>query len=177
MAWMKSQWRMPALLGVGIFPILLSGCQTPAGGPGGWFHRQPVDASTYSAARPTYTLPGTKPLYLSNYAGDDFSPMRPRRTRTGIVAPAAADSPPEYDGQSGILGQRLTPLLASLRPGTEPEPPRFACGIASANRGITAIRLAIWSLAARRRSRIGQGQPRTNSTRWRRNATMEWGDR
>ena len=93
MAWMKSQSRRPALLGIGISLILLAGCHSPGGVQWPWPHRPPPD-STNVAYRPTYAIPGTKPLYLSNYAGDDFSPMRPRRTRTGIVAPVAANSPP-----------------------------------------------------------------------------------
>jgi hypothetical protein len=93
MAWMKSQSRMPALLGTGLFLALLPGCHSPEDLRGSWPHRQPPD-STSVAYRPTYSIPGTKPLYLSNYAGDDFTPMRPRRARTGSVAPIAADSPP-----------------------------------------------------------------------------------
>ena len=101
MAWMKSRSRMPALVGIGIFLSLLPGCQSPGGVQGWWPHRQPPDNPSYSAARPTYSDPRTKPLYLSNYAGDDFSPTRPRRMRTGSVAPIAADSPPSLTVSQG----------------------------------------------------------------------------
>jgi hypothetical protein len=100
MAWMKSQSRMPRLLGIGSFLILLPGCHSPESVQAPWLHRQPPE-STNVAYRPIYSISGTKPLYLSNYAGDDFSPMRPRRRQTGSVAPTAADSSPSVTVSHG----------------------------------------------------------------------------
>jgi hypothetical protein len=80
MAWMKSRSPVPVFLVIGTVLALLPGCRSPD--------------STNVAYKPTYAIPGTKPLYLSNYAGDDQSPMRPRRTGNLGVAPIAADSPP-----------------------------------------------------------------------------------
>lgn len=90
---MKSRSRRLALVWIGLAMALLPGCQSPGGIQWPWLRNQPPDAS-YQAARPTYAIPGTKPLYLNNYAGDDHTPMRPRRRDNSGVAPIAVDNPP-----------------------------------------------------------------------------------
>ena len=86
---------------LGIFLIGLPACQSPEGRPGGWFQRQPVDSSSV-AYRPIFSwLAQRKPLYLSNYAGDDFGPMRPRRNGVNVPAIVPADAPPRVTIQQG----------------------------------------------------------------------------
>jgi hypothetical protein len=100
MAWMKSRSRVPAMLGIGLALILLAGCQSPGSVQWPWLNRQGREAS-YEAYRPTYTLPGTKPLYLSNYAGDDYGPNRPRRRGNGVVTPNGEEMPPSVTVNHG----------------------------------------------------------------------------
>ncbi|MGP0063935.1 MAG: hypothetical protein ACLQGP_10110 [Isosphaeraceae bacterium] len=91
MTWMKSWSRLPGFLGIGLVLGLQSGCQTPDGQR--WWPLGPRPELPYQAYRPTYAIPNTKPLYLSNYAGDDHSPMRPRRRTSTNAAPIAGDAP------------------------------------------------------------------------------------
>lgn len=97
---MKPLSRLTCWVGMSVLLIGLPACQSPDGGPWGWARRQPIDSSNLTY-RPIFQLPRTKPLYLSNYAGDDFSPTRPRRTPSGGSLVVPADSPPSVTVQQG----------------------------------------------------------------------------
>lgn len=92
MAWMKSRLRRPLILGMGLCLIALTGCRSPEGLQWGWPRQQGADGS-YVVNRPSYSEPGTKNLYISTYAGDDHTPMRPRRRQVDGANAIPADSP------------------------------------------------------------------------------------
>jgi hypothetical protein len=96
--------RLPRLVHgfiLGLFLIALPACHSPEGRPGGWFPQQPGDSSNL-VYRPIFSLLERKePLYLSNYAGDDEGPTRPRRLRAVGPAMLPADSPPSVTLQQG----------------------------------------------------------------------------
>jgi hypothetical protein len=100
MARTKPQPRLIRWVGIGVFLIGLPACRSPDGGQVGWASHQPADSSNLTY-RPLFQLPPAKPLYLSNYAGDDFGPMRPRRNAIGGPAVIPPDSPPSVTVQQG----------------------------------------------------------------------------
>jgi hypothetical protein len=87
----KTQPNLVRLLAIGLLLALLPACQSPGWHPFGW--RSAPPGSTNVVMRPAYPWPETKPLYLSGYAGTDYSEMIPRRAVVTGVAPAAAASP------------------------------------------------------------------------------------
>ncbi len=101
-AMIRTKWqpRLARWVVIGVFLIGLPACQSPDGGQGGWPRRQPADSSNLTY-RPIFHLPQAKPLYLSNYAGDDFGPMRPRRNSSGGPGVVPTDSPPSVTVQQG----------------------------------------------------------------------------
>jgi hypothetical protein len=85
----RVRWAM-----LGLFAIGLPACRSPEGRPGGWLQQQPGDSSNL-VYRPIFSfLERERPFYLSNYAGDDQGPTRPRRVPMGGPAMVPADSPP-----------------------------------------------------------------------------------
>jgi hypothetical protein len=80
-----------AFLWIGLLWFSIPACHSPGGGHWGW--RQPPD-STNVAYRPAYPPPGTKPLYVSGYAGVEYEPLRPRRPRLSPLGPGPAPNPP-----------------------------------------------------------------------------------
>jgi hypothetical protein len=88
----KRQPRWVHLIGITALLTLLPGCQSPGPGQGSWVHHG-TPGSSNVVYRPSYELPGTKPLYLSGYAGANYGPVF-RRVPAGSLAPApAANSP------------------------------------------------------------------------------------
>jgi hypothetical protein len=85
--------RLVRSLGIGTLMLLLPACQSPGERRWQWGWRQPPGSSNI-AYRPAYEWPGTKRLYLSGYAGVDYSPNRPRRRDRDGLAPIPAANPP-----------------------------------------------------------------------------------
>jgi hypothetical protein len=86
---LSSERRRPALI-AGLFLVLAAvpACNASAGhallrkpGQGG----VAVSPSPYVAYRPAYEVPGTKPLYLSSYAGSNYPSVAPG----AVVTPTA----------------------------------------------------------------------------------------
>ena len=79
-------------LAIGLLGFSIPACHSPGGGHWGW--RQPPDSGNV-AYRPVYEQPGTRPLFLSGYAGVDYGPLRPRRARLLDLGagPGAAPNP------------------------------------------------------------------------------------
>ncbi len=97
----KRPLRLSRWVVLGVFLIALPACQSPDGRLGGWFQRPPAD-STNLAYRPIFSwLEQKRPLYLSNYAGDDFGPMRPRRNPAGVPVIVPPEAPPQVTIQQG----------------------------------------------------------------------------
>jgi hypothetical protein len=88
----KLQPHLVRFLGIGMVLILLPACQS-SGERGPWIHHQPPDSSNV-VLRPSYEVPGTKPLYLSGYAGSNYGTIRPRRPATSSLAPILPAAPP-----------------------------------------------------------------------------------
>jgi hypothetical protein len=86
----KTQPNPVRLLAIGLLLAVLPACQSPGWHPFGW--RSAPPGSSNVVLRPAYPWPETKPLYLSGYAGTDYSEMIPRRAVGTGVAPATATS-------------------------------------------------------------------------------------
>jgi hypothetical protein len=86
------QPNLGRLLGISVLLIVLPACQSP-GGHGSWFHRQPPGSSNV-VMRPTYPIEGTKPLYISGYAGANYGTLFSRRLPAGNPAPMPVANPP-----------------------------------------------------------------------------------
>jgi hypothetical protein len=85
--------RLATIVSLSLVLAVLPACSASAGH--GFFRRPQGDAlvvtppaatQPYVAYRPVYPLPGTKPLYLSNYAGSNYP----------SIAPGAALTPTDF---------------------------------------------------------------------------------
>jgi hypothetical protein len=87
-------------VGMSVLVVSLPACQSL-----GWHHNrwtQPESADSSNVVyRPAYELPGTKPLFVSGYAGNDYGPMRPRRGRWGGPAPLPSAEVPGITAVQG----------------------------------------------------------------------------
>ena len=79
------------VLAIGLLGFAIPACHSPGGGHWGW--RQPPD-STNIAYRPPYQAPGTRPLFVSGFAGTDYGPLRPRRPRLSPLGPGPDPNSP-----------------------------------------------------------------------------------
>jgi hypothetical protein len=75
---MRVQPRLLGFLGIGFLMILLPACHSPGG------IRGPSSNVVY---RPANEGPGTKPLYVSGYAGANYGSLNPRRPLVTTPAP------------------------------------------------------------------------------------------
>jgi hypothetical protein len=100
---MNRRKRQPQLghwIGLGVLLLALPACQSLDGGSWCGVGRPPADSSNVTY-RPIFSFLPTKTFYLSNYAGDDPVPKRPRRNPTGVPVMVPADSPPNVTVQQG----------------------------------------------------------------------------
>jgi len=96
----KAPPRLVRFLGISVVLMSMPACQSLGGKHGQRTGLVPPDSANV-VYRPAYEWPGTKPLYPSGYAGADYGPMRPRRTRFNRLAPVPPAGPEDLTISQG----------------------------------------------------------------------------